>query len=91
MGRAIVISITIVVLVMLIIGAAMWATREQRGVGFTPRQERARQRLLNRAHQILSEAGPGRTIEDSDVLSSRTSAARDEWLNRYHDLKNKEI
>jgi len=48
MGKAIVISITIVVLVMLIIGAAMWATREQRGVGFTPRQERARQRLLNR-------------------------------------------
>jgi len=91
MGKAIVISITIVVLVMLIIGAAMWATREQRGVGFTPRQERARQRLLNRAHQILSEAGAARTIEDSDVLSHRTMAARDEWLQRYNDYNRKEI
>jgi hypothetical protein len=89
MGKAIVISVTVVVLAMLLIGAAMWATREKRSI---PRDDRDRDRLLNRAHKILSEAGAAHTIEDSDVLSHRTMAARDEWLQRYNNYnRRKEI
>lgn len=48
--------------------------------------------LLDSAAQILRDAGaPRQTIEESDVLSDRTAAARDAWLRRYGDHTRKGI
>lgn len=47
-------------------------------------------RILDDAARILRDAGAARTIEDSDVLSHRTMKARDQWLDRYNQLMNKE-
>lgn len=92
MGKALVVSATIVIIILVITGATMWFRRQEDKVktAVTPRQARLQRDLLNSAAAVLSNAGVARTIEETDMLSPRTQAARDKWLRRYEEFTNKE-
>ena len=92
MGKTIVIGVIIIAIVLIFAGLIMWLRRQDEDVrtAHTPRQERQQRELLNRAADILRNAGAARTIEESDVLSHRTMKARDQWLDRYNQFTNKE-
>jgi hypothetical protein len=92
MGRAIVTSIALVIIVAIIAFVIRKSLKESNQVGdWNLKQEREARQLLTEAAHVMRGIGPGLEIHDSDVISDRSRRAINNWLTRYEDNKTKEI
>jgi hypothetical protein len=92
MGRAIVTSVALVIIVAIIAFVIRKSLKESNQVGdWNLKQEREARQLLTEAAHVMRGIGPGLEIHDSDVISDRSRRAINNWLTRYEDNKTKEI
>jgi hypothetical protein len=94
MGKAIVVSLTMVIIIGIIAYVIRRTMREANQVGdLNLKQERQLRALLDEAAGVMHRLGPAYEIEDSDVLSKQSKVSVDSWLRSYNDYlsSNKEI
>jgi len=92
MGKAIVVSITILVIFLTVALLIYRAYRHSTKVGdLTQKQEREMRKLVEDAARVMRGLGTSLTIEDSDVLSERSQDGINWWLRRYEAHQQKEI
>lgn len=92
MGKAIAVSIALVLIVAIIAYVVRRSLKEANEVGdLNLKQERQLRRLVDDAAVTMRSLGVGYHIDDSDVLSERSRATVDDWLNRYDKYHQKEI
>lgn len=93
MGKLIVSGAVIIILALIVVGYAMYHRRNTVQVkgDLNQKEEREMRKLLDRAARIMLTTGPANTIEDSDVLSTRTADAMDSWLRDHNEFMRKEI
>lgn len=91
MGKALVVGAVIVIIAVLITVVVLYLQREPVKGDMTRKEERDMRQLLNRAARIMLETGQAQSIEDSDVLSTRTATAMDTWLRDHNNFIKKEI
>lgn len=83
MGKAIVVSLTMIII---ILGVAILIYRHNRKppVGdLTVKQERELRELVEQAYRVMNNVGIGMEIEDTDVVSPRTESAINNWMTDY--------
>lgn len=94
MGKALAISITIILLVLIgVVFAAWWRKRDDRTrfIGDLSGEQEQRLRELNQAAaDIFRQLGPSYDIVDTDLLSDRSQAMVNAWLKENYELR-KEI
>jgi hypothetical protein len=93
MGKAIVVSITILIifLTILIYRAYKNATTAPEVGDYGLKQEREMRQLLDEAGRVMAGLGVGTSIDDSDVISARSRIAIDKWARRYNSYQQREI
>lgn len=94
MGRAIVASIMMVLIIAIIGFVVLRAQRTSKQVGdLNLKQEKDLHQMVRKAADVMRELGPGYGLEDLDVLSTRSQEAIDQWLRDYAVFidRNKEI
>jgi len=92
MGKAIIVSLTILIIFLTVVILIYRAHKNSTQVGdLTQKEERKMRRLLHEAAYVMKGLGVGSSIDDSDVISSRSRVAIDNWLVRYEDNQTKEI
>ncbi len=93
MGKAIVVSIALIIIIGIIAFVIRRSVSEATQVGdLNLKQERKMHDLLQSAAMIFNAAGVSFEIEDTDIISDRTQAKINNWLveyNRY--IKSREI
>jgi hypothetical protein len=92
MGKAIVVSIMVVIVIAITAFVVRKSLKEANQVGdWNLKQEREARQLLTEAAHVMRGIGPGLEIHDSDVISDRSRRAINNWLTRYETNKTKEI
>lgn len=94
MGRAIAISVAMVLIITIIAFASLRLQRINKQVGdLNLKQERDLHRMVRSAAEVMRGLGANRDLNDLDVLSDRSSEAVDQWLRDYAVFtdRNKEI
>jgi len=92
MGKAIIVSVTILIIFLTVVILIYRAYRHSTKVGdLDQRQERELRQLLGEAAHVMRRLGVAPSIDDSDVLSERSRRSIENWLVRYEDNKTKEI
>jgi len=92
MAKAIIVSITILIIFLTVVTLIYRAYRHSTKVGdLTQKQEHEMRRLLSEAAHVMRGIGIGMHIDDSDVVSDRSRRAIENWLVRYEDHQQKEI
>lgn len=87
MGKAIVVGVTLVLLVLIVGLVVMWFRRQDDDGDLDKKQEKRLQHQLDAAARIMSDAGVAAQIEDCDYLSERTQRAIDTWLAAYEKTR----
>lgn len=92
MGKAIIVSVTILIIFLTVTVVLYRAQARSKTVGdLNQKQERELRRLLSEASHVMRGIGVGVHIDDSDVVSDRSRRAIENWLVRYEDYQQKEI
>ena len=92
MGKAIAISIAMVLIVFIIAYFVRRSVKDANQVGdLTLDQERVLRRLVDDAAMIMRSLGYTYDVDDSDLLSERSKRSVSAWLDRYHNNRQKEI
>jgi hypothetical protein len=92
MGKAIVTSIMLVLIVAIIAYVIRRTMKEANEVGdLNLKQERQLRRLVDDAAVVMRSLGVGFDIQGSDILSDRSQATVNQWLQRYDTYHQKEI
>jgi hypothetical protein len=90
MGKAIIAAIVALAIIGTIAYVVIRMAREAKEASQAGdlKQERALRRLVDDAALTLRSIGPSGSIEDTDVLSSRSTIAVERWLHRYDTYTN---
>lgn len=92
MGKAIVVSLTLIIIIAIVAFLIRLSMREATQIGdLNLKQEREMRALLRDAYVIMGGLGPAMDIEDSDILSDRSRVAVDGWLKKHSDYREKEL
>lgn len=92
MGKAIVISIALVLIISIIGYFIGRSVRDANQVGdLDMRQERVLRRLVDDAALVMRSLGHTYDVDDSDLLSERSKRSVSAWLDRYDNNQQKEI
>jgi hypothetical protein len=94
MGKAIVVSLALVICIGIIAFVVRRSLREASQVGdLNLKQEREIRALLDEAAGVMHKLGPAYEIEESDVLSERSKVSVDKWLRKHSQFlsRDKEI
>ena len=84
MGKAIVISIALILLAISFSLTIRWYFKEANKVGdLNLKQEREMRHLIEGANRVLTNLGSAYAIEDTDVLSGRSQQAVNQWISDY--------
>lgn len=84
MGKAIAISIALVLIIAITSLADLRSQRISKQVGdLNLKQERDLHRMVRSAAEVMRGLGANRDLNDLDVLSDRSSEAVDQWLRDY--------
>lgn len=94
MGKAIIAAIVALAIIGTIAYVVIRMAREAKEASqigdLNIKQERALRHLVDDAATTLRSIGPSGSIEDTDVLSSRSTIAVERWLHRYDTYTNLE-
>lgn len=84
MGKAIVVGLTLIIIVVAVLWVIHRYIREANKQGdLNLKQERELRHLVEDAHRIMLNLGAAYSIEDTDVLSPRSEQSVNEWINSY--------
>lgn len=90
MGRAIVGSATLLLVLLILGGMFLWKTRTKKIGDLSRREERKQQELLESAASIMFHLSTPSDLSEFNVLTEGTRTAVDEWRRQYSEY-TKEI